>query len=80
MTNELKCSCARCARRGLMGPVVLITIGVLFLMQQLHVAAFNRLWPVLLVVIGVMKLLEATAPTGGHDKPLPPAPPAPPIG
>jgi hypothetical protein len=76
MANEMRCACARCSRRGLMGPVVLITIGVLFLLQQMHVASFNRLWPVILLVIGVVKLLEATASTEGHTGSQPPTPPA----
>jgi hypothetical protein len=78
MADEMRCSCARCSRRGLMGPVILITIGVLFLLEQLHVASFNHLWPVILLVVGVIKLLEATASTSGHIGPQPPQPPSPP--
>ena len=40
-------------------PIVLIVIGVLFLMQSLHVLDFQvigRFWPVLLVVIGAIML------------------------
>ncbi len=77
MANGMKCGCQRCWRRGLMGPVVLITIGVLFLLQQMHVAPFHRLWPVILLVIGVLKLLEATASTEGHGGSQLPPPPAP---
>src|SRR3979490_2393105 len=61
MANGTKCACQRCSRRGLMGPVVLITIGVLFLLQQMHVASFNHLWPVILVAIGGVKLTQETA-------------------
>ena len=61
------CFCARCRCRGLTWPVLLITLGVLFLLPQffddLH---FRHLWPLLLIVIGVMKLLESTASTEGH--------------
>ncbi len=64
MANGTKCACQRCSRRGLMGPVVLITIGALFLLQQMHVASFNRLWPVILLVIGVVKLLRGVDPGG----------------
>jgi len=77
MANGTKCACQRCSRRGLMGPVVLITIGALFLLQQMHVASFNRLWPVILLVIGVVKLLQETASTDGHEGSQPPPPPAP---
>lgn len=41
---------------GLMGPVVLITIGVLFLMDRFWNYGFHQLWPVLLIVIGLVKL------------------------
>lgn len=76
MANDTKCACRRCAKRGLMGPVVLITIGVLFLLQQMHVASFNHLWPVILLVVGVVKLLEATASSEGHTGPQSPLPPS----
>lgn len=45
---------------GLMGPVVLITLGVLFLGGQLNWGyTFLDLWPVLLIVIGVVKIIQA---------------------
>ena len=48
-------------RGGLMGPVVLITIGVLFLAGKLGLGyGFHQLWPVLLIVIGLVKLFEST--------------------
>jgi hypothetical protein len=50
-----------------MGPVVLITLGALFLLPRLGVPfSFGDLWPVLLVVIGLVKLAEAMASTEGH--------------
>jgi hypothetical protein len=78
MSNGTKCACQRCSRRGLMGPVVLITIGALFLLHQMHVPSltFDRLWPVILLVIGVVKLLQETASTEGHTGSQPPPPPA----
>lgn len=61
------CSCARCRCRGLMGPVILITLGVLFLLPQFfHRVNFGDLWPIILIVIGVVKLLESSASTEGH--------------
>jgi len=63
----LRCNCQRCSIRGLMGPAVLITIGVLFLVQQSHWAYhFGRTWPVILLVVGVVKLAEALASDAGH--------------
>jgi hypothetical protein len=60
-----------------MGPAILITIGVLFLVQQSHWAYhFGRTWPVILLVIGVVKLAEALASDAGHGiQNMPPAGP-----
>jgi hypothetical protein len=67
MSNGIKCQCARCTISGLMGPIVLITLGVLFLAGRLNIGySFGQLWPVLLIVIGVVKLLGAFASTEGH--------------
>lgn len=67
--DRLRCTCARCRLHGLMGPAILITIGVLFLIQQFsNRITFGELWPVILIVIGAVKLLEATASTAGHVK------------
>lgn len=77
MSNGTRCRCARCTMRGLMGPVVLITVGGLFLVGQMGWGlGFGRLWPVLLIVIGVVKLLESMASTEGHITPggAPPPP------
>ena len=55
------------------GPVILIAIGVLFLMEQSTQYGFSRTWPVLLILFGVLKLLELVA--GGtrpSDRNLPP--------
>ena len=79
----MRCSCQRCSIRGLMGPAILITIGVLFLVQQSHWAYhFGKTWPVILVVIGGIKLAEALASDAGHNtQNIPPqAPGAGPMG
>jgi len=61
------CSCPRCRIRGLRAPVILITIGVLFLLQQFfYQIHFRNLWPIILIVIGIVMLLESTASTEGH--------------
>jgi LiaI-LiaF-like transmembrane region len=61
------CNCPRCKIRGLTGPAVLITIGVLFFLNQYDWRfSFGRLWPVILIVIGVIQLLCATASSEGH--------------
>jgi hypothetical protein len=52
-----------------MGPAVLITVGVLFLLEQLHVMSFGRSFPILLIVIGVVKIAQRSAPETGHVQP-----------
>ena len=43
------------------GPLMLIVIGVLFLLNNLFPSfSFGKMWPVILIVIGVMKVLEFT--------------------
>src|SRR6266404_5468418 len=87
------CQCARCRTRRIMGPAMMMTIGSLFLLENLHVANFGRTWPVILLVVGGVKLLQgsastadhvpssgpgASSPGGGPIPPVPPVPPAPP--
>lgn len=63
------CPCPRCRAHGFMGPAVLITIGVLFLLDQMvHIywMEFGRTWPALLIVIGLIMFLQHNAPATGH--------------
>lgn len=61
------CSCARCRCRSLMAPVILITLGVVFLVGEfVPRVGFGDLWPLLLIAIGVLKLAEYSASTVGH--------------
>lgn len=55
------------------GPVLLITVGVLFALQQAGILSFGRSWPLLIIAIGVMKLLERLL-AGNHPVPYPPPP------
>jgi len=71
-----------------MGPAIMITIGVLFLLDNLgvHGADFGHTWPVILLVIGVVKILQSAGTEGEHIPPttgarspdavIPPPPPA----
>ncbi len=76
------CGCGRCRTRGLMGPTVLVTLGVLFLLSQLHVVSFNRTWPILLIAIGLVHILAGSARAEDHipysSQALPPPAPNPP--
>ncbi|MGH9513066.1 MAG: B-box zinc finger protein [Terriglobales bacterium] len=51
-----------CGRRVWSGPVWLITIGGLFLIESFGGPGFGRTWPVLLLVAGLTKLMGNTAP------------------
>jgi hypothetical protein len=59
----------RCRAHGLMGAAVLITLGVLFLMDSYHVIDFLQGLPVLLLVIGCVLLVSRTGSTEGHIQP-----------
>lgn len=61
------------------GPLVLITLGVLFAMHQAGVISFSRTWPLIIIVVGLVKLLErlvappANYPPGGYPPQMPPS-------
>jgi len=64
--------------RGIMWPTIMVTLGVLFLIDNLHGPGFERTWPLLLLAIGGVKLLQSNASDTGHtggSGPLPPPPP-----
>jgi len=48
--------------RAITGPVILITVGVLFLVDRFVGVGFGQTWPVLLIVIGLLKLLGGRRP------------------
>jgi hypothetical protein len=70
------CRCDRCRMRKIMGPALVFTIGMLFLLQSLNVVSFDRTWPAILLVVGVVKLLQSNASSAGHVGPVPSSPPA----
>ncbi len=65
------CYCERCRTRKLMGPAILITVGVLFLLDSTSRIGFGRTWPAILLVIGVVKLMQSNASSEGHIGVLP---------
>lgn len=69
--SNRNCGCLRCRYRGIMGAVVLMTVGFLFLLENMHVRDldFDRTWPLILIAIGVVKMLQRSAPTDGHVQP-----------
>jgi cell wall-active antibiotic response 4TMS protein YvqF/B-box zinc finger protein len=86
------CTCERCRAQCLMGPAILVTLGVVGLIDSFrHVGFFGYLGGILLVIGGV-KLFQGGASSEGHTyptgpgptggvsppPPVPPIPPAPP--
>ena len=51
-----------CYIRSVRGPVLLILLGALMLMDHLGNYSFWRTWPALLVALGIMALLERLTP------------------
>src|SRR5215469_6628744 len=88
MSNRVRCNCQRCTIRSLMGPAVVITVGVLFLLDQMRgeFFSFSNTWPVILLVIGAVQLASALSSSEGHiygpvphaPGTMPPPPPQPP--
>jgi hypothetical protein len=64
-----RCPCRRCRVRGLMGGAILITLGMLLLLEQYWYIDFDRTLPVLLIVIGVLSYAARTASIKGHTQP-----------
>src|SRR5260370_36631670 len=80
MSDRVRCRCRRCRVGGLMGPAIIITVGVLFLFDQVSGGnfSFGNTYPVILIVIGVISLAAAASSAKGHVSGAvpPPAPPA----
>lgn len=78
MSNGIRCRCPRCTIRGLMGPAVVVTIGVLFLLHEVrgYTFDFSNTWPFILIVIGAVQLASSLAPMDGHIDSTPASPPA----
>ena len=64
--------------RSLTGPAVLVTIGALWLINNLHGPSGWSTWPLILLVLGVIQLVERGYLGGQGLAPPPPPPPSPP--
>lgn len=62
------------AIRRLMGPSILLLLGIVALLSQAHVVHFYLFFPLLLILIGVLKLAERAAMASEDDYPMPPLP------
>jgi hypothetical protein len=81
MSNPARCTCSRCTIRGFMGPAVITTLGILFLLSELRHGYLSivHTYPLLFIVIGAILLGSAVAPMDGHiETPRAPTPPSPP--
>jgi hypothetical protein len=54
--------------RAIRGPITLITVGVLFALNNFTPYGFGQTWPVLLIVFGLLSLLRR-----GSESAVPPA-------
>lgn len=47
----------------MIGPLILIVLGILLLLNNLYptIYPFSRVWPVILIVIGLAKVLDSIA-------------------
>jgi len=63
---KTRCGCAYCRVRGLMGPVMIITIGVIFLFHEYTRYSIGDLLPILLIVAGIVLLAQSLASKAGH--------------
>lgn len=66
------CPCVRCQTSRIMGPAILLGLGILFLLDQWTELKFSRSFPAILIVIGAVKLLQAAGSTEGHIEQPPP--------
>ena len=67
----------RCSTGWIMGPAMVLTTGILFLLQSTGIADLDRTWPAWILVVGVVKLIQSSA--ARHVPPLPPPPGGPPV-
>jgi hypothetical protein len=78
------CPCLRCKMNDMMGPVILVTFGVMLTLNNLTYAVNKfTVIGVVLIVIGAVKALQSSASTEGHVPPgslpagvVPPVPPS----
>ena len=84
------CTCERCRAQCLMGPAILVTVGVVGLIDGFRDVGFFGYAGAILLVVGGVKLFQGTASSEGHiwapatsanppGGPIPPSPPVPPV-
>jgi hypothetical protein len=80
-TQRMRCRCVACTAISLMGPVILVTIGIMGILSEFTRVGWKESWPLILIVVGVLKFLQITGSRAGHipysAAPVPPVPPPP---
>ena len=46
--------------RAIRGPIIMITIGVLFALDEFSILSFRQTWPAILIVVGLLNLTRFT--------------------
>jgi hypothetical protein len=66
-----RCACDRCKSHALMAPAILVTLGILFLLEEFGSwrLGFDHTWPLILIVIGGVILAKRNASMSGHIDP-----------
>ena len=64
--------------RAITGPIILITIGVLFAFDRFTEFRFSQTWPALLIVVGLLKLMGGGGRRNWQGRFPPPPPSVPP--
>jgi len=64
--NKPHCPCARCRIRSIMGPLMMITVGAIFLLSEYTHYGIDQLWPLFLIVPGIIMLVQSLASREGH--------------
>ncbi len=44
--------------QAIRGPILVMTVGILFAVQQAGIVPISKTWPLFIIIIGVMKLIE----------------------
>ena len=78
MNDSMRDKSCRNKSSGLMWAAILITLGVLFLLQNFTRFDFGETWPALLIVIGVFSYLKRSAPATDYSQPYGPQATVPP--
>ncbi len=64
--NRVRCNCSHCRVASVMFPLMLITVGAIFLVAQYSRYGIGDLWPLFMIVPGIILLAQSFASKEGH--------------